>query len=217
VVSVWHRTRSTRPKPAPRAQRQFAVANPPTLALAFRSGPAALDYGASGTLTFVARSDGTALPGAAVLVSTRPAGQAAFGPAHTLRTGSGGVVSWPIHPARTTLYRAVLADDPAAVVSRRVLVRQRVTLAAGHTTVSRGTPVRLSGRVAPAHPRAHVTLQLLTRSGWTTVARPVLSASSVYAKVVIPPVRGRYLFRTLVSATPLNAAGTSRVITVLVR
>jgi hypothetical protein len=195
----------------------FAVANPVTLGLAFRSGPAAVVYGGRTTLSFVARATGAPLPGARVLVSTRPAGHAQFGPARTLTAGAAGIVSWPIAPAHTTAYRVALADTPTVTATHTVAVRQRVTLAAGRPAVRRGMPVRLSGRVAPGRPHARVALQLLTARGWATVARPVLTAASGFAKVVIPPVRGRYLFRVVIAGTPANAAGTSRTVAVLVR
>jgi hypothetical protein len=196
---------------------QFLVADPATLGLAFRTGPAAIVYGGRATLVFAATSNGTPLAGARVLVSTRPAGQATFGPARTITASATGLVSWPIAPARSTVYRAALADDEGVAAARTVVVRQRVTLAAGASSVRRASTLRLSGRVAPAHAGGRVSVQLLTRRGWVTVARPLLGARSGFSTVVIPPVAGRYLFRTVASPTPFNAAGTSRTVGVLVR
>jgi len=196
---------------------QFAVADPATLSLTFRSGPSAIVAGAHASLVFAAAADGASLAGAHVLVSTRPAGQAAFGPARTLTADASGQINWPVAPIHTTIYRAQLADDPTVVATRTVVVRQHVLLATSAHTLRRGSALGLSGRVLPARPGTRVALELLTRHGWAVVARPVLGAASGFRTVVIPPVAGRYVFRVVAAATPANAAGVSPTVAVLVR
>ena len=110
----------------------------------------------------------------------------------------------------------MLADDPSRSATRTVAVSQRVTLTAPGR-VRHGSALSLSGKVQPARPGARVSIQLLTRKGWVSVARPVLSAGSGYHATVIPPVAGRYVFRVTVPGTPRNAAGVSRSAAVLVR
>lgn len=196
---------------------QFAVADPATLGVAFRGGPASIVAGAHATLVFAATASGAPLAFAHVLVSTQPAGQAGFGPARTLIASASGLISWPVAPARTTVYRVALADDPGTVATRTLTVRQRVLLAASAHTLRRGSALRLSGRVQPLRPGVRVALELLTRHGWAVVARPRLGANSSFSTVVIPPVSGRYLFRAVVAASPANAAGTSPTVAVFVR
>jgi hypothetical protein len=110
----------------------------------------------------------------------------------------------------------VLATEPSLVATRTVAVRQRVTLTAPGR-VRHGSALRLSGKVEPVRPGARVSIQLLTRSGWVSVARPALSSGSGYRATVIPPVAGRYVFRVSVPGTSRNAAGVSRSVAVLVR
>jgi hypothetical protein len=195
---------------------QFAVADPATLSLRSTGGAGSLVYGGRTTLTFAARSGSSALAGARVLVSTRPAGQAAFGPGRTLVASATGVVVWPVAPARTTLYRIALVDAPAVTVTRTVVVHARVSVTASATRLAHGHPLRLFGRIAPGHPFATVDVQLLTRSGWVTVSRPRTGALSGYSTIVIPPTAGRYLFRVLAPATSSVAGGTSRTVAVSV-
>jgi hypothetical protein len=119
-------------------------------------------------------------------------------------------------PPCPATYKATLADDPSLSATRTVAVSQRVTLTAP-SRVRHGSALSLSGKVQPAHPGAHVTIQLLTRRGWVSVARPALSAGSGYHATVIPPVAGRYVFRVSIPGTRSNAAGVSRSVAVLVR
>jgi hypothetical protein len=112
------------------------------------------------------------------------------------------------------VYRAELEAAPTVRASRTVAVRQRVALVADHLRVQHGGAVRLSGLVSPGHPGGRVHVQVLTASGWRTVASPRLGIGSHYAKTVIAGARGRYLLRVIAPATPTNAAGRSRTITV---
>ena len=195
---------------------QFAVADPATLHVAATAGPHAIVAGQKATLRFAATSNGTAIADARVLVATRPAGQATFGPARVMTASATGIVSWTVAPTRTITYRVELADHPAVNATRTVVVHQRITLAASTYRLRRGGTVRLSGRVAPAHPGGRVELQLLTSRGWRTVAADRLNARSVFATTVIAALPGRYVLRAVTAATTTDAAGTSRTVTVRV-
>jgi hypothetical protein len=59
-------------------------------------------------------------------------------------------------------------------------------------------------------------IQMLTGRGWVTVAKPKLSAGSLFSGTLLPRVRGRYLFRVVAPGTALNASGTSRTVSVRV-
>jgi hypothetical protein len=196
---------------------QFAVAAPDTLGLNFASGAASITFGGHATLSVRATSNGVPLAAARVLVSARPAGAVAFGPPRALVTGSAGIASWTVSPAHSTTYRIELADDAASAISHTVVVRQRVTLNAAVRTLRRGMPLRLSGRVYPAHPGAVVNVQMLTGRGWLTVARPRLGSGSGFATTVVPRSPGRYLLRVTAPGGSMNGPGLSRTVSVTVR
>jgi hypothetical protein len=121
-----------------------------------------------------------------------------------------------VAPLHTTTYRFELASDPSVSIEHTVVVGQRVTLTAASMTVRRGTPIRLSGRVLPAHPGQALRIQMLTGRGWVTVAAPKLSARSLFSDTLLPRLPGRYLFRVVAPTTALNASGTSRTVSVRV-
>jgi len=185
--------------------------------LTVASGPTQLVFGRSGTIVLHATAGGQPLAGSRVLVSSMPAGSAAFGPARVLVSGADGQVRWTVSPARSATFRAELADQPGVSVQRTVGVHRRVTIAADHSTIRRGLPVRLSGSVGPSAPGARVTVQLLTSRGWTPVAFPRLGGRSGYSATVVPRLPGRYLLRVVAPATAVNLGGVSRTVVVVVR
>ena len=195
---------------------QFAVADPASLGLTAAGGPASIVAGHAATLRFSATSNGAGMAGARVLVSARPAGSAAFGPARIVTASTSGVAEFSVSPARTTVYRVELQADPSVQTERTLVVHQRVTLAASAHRMRRGGALQLTGRVAPGR-GGRVSIQLLTASGWRTVARPRLSAGSAYHATVIAALPGRYVLRAVAAATAANAGGTSPTVTVRVR
>jgi hypothetical protein len=195
---------------------QFAVADPAVLRLAAQ-GPASVTAGGRATIRFVATASGTPLAEVAVAISSRAAGQAGFHRLRTLTSGRNGAVAWSVAPLRTTVYRAALAAAPAVTARRTVVVAQRVALAVDHLRIHPGGAVRLSGFVLPGHAGGRVMVQLLTAGGWQTVARPQLGIRSRFAKTVVAGLSGRYVLRVVAPATPTNAVGRSRTVTVRVR
>jgi hypothetical protein len=195
---------------------QFAVADPATLDLVAVAAPGRIVAGQRIELRFVARSNGTAMAGAVVRASSRSAGQLSFSAGSLLTAGAGGEVSLPVAPLHTTTYRFELASDPSVSVEHTVVVAERVTLSVASATARHGTPIRLSGRLLPAHPGLTLRIQMLTGRGWVTVATPRLSTRSLFSSTLLPRVRGRYLFRVVAPATALNASGTSRTVSVRV-
>ncbi len=194
---------------------EFAVASPADLHLVAQTA-ASIVAGGRVTMRFTARDGAVAMAGTRVVIASRVAGGTGFHTLRTMTTSASGVVSWIAAPLHNTVYRAELADAPTVRASRTVAVRQRVALVADHLRVHRGGAVRLSGLVAPGHPGARVSVQLLTASGWRTVARPRLGIGSHYVKTVVAAARGRYVLRVTAAATTTNAAGRSRTITVRV-
>jgi hypothetical protein len=192
---------------------EFAVASPADLHL---TGQTATSIVAGGrvTMRFVAHDGSAPMAGTRVVIASRVAGGTGFHTLRTMTTDAAGAVAWIASPLRNTVYRAEFVDAPTVRAARTVTVRQRVALVADHLRVHRGGAVRLSGLVAPGHPGARVSVQLLTASGWRTVARPRLGIGSHYAKTVVAAARGRYVLRVTVPATPTNAAGRSRTITI---
>jgi hypothetical protein len=195
---------------------QFAVVDPAKLDVVAVSGATHIVAGQSTTLRYKATANGAPLPATTLRLTSRSAGEAAFGNARVLVTDATGQVAWTVRPTTTTDYQVELVDSGTVTVVRTLVVAQRVSLAAAQTRVHRGTTIRLSGRVLPGRGGAAVRVQLFTRRGWVTVSHPRLSTRGRYSATLLPRVAGRYLFRVLAAADASNAAGTSHSVTVLV-
>jgi len=195
---------------------QFAVADPARVAVSALSVPSRISAGGLARLHYRATANGGPLAGTSLRLESRPAGQDGFADAGVRVTGAGGDASWTVRPRVTTEYRVVLVESGTQSDVRTVVVGQRVTLSAARPRVHRGDTIHLSGTVQPAHPGAAVRVQLLTRRGWVTVSTPHLSARSRFTATLLPRVSGRYVFRVVAAATPGNATGTSRSVTVRV-
>jgi hypothetical protein len=156
------------------------------------------------------------MAGARILVSARPAGSSTFGPARVVTASTAGVAEFAVSPARTTVYRVELEADPSVQAERTLVVHQRVTLSASAQRMRRGGTLELAGKVSPAR-GGRVSIQLLTGSGWRTVARPKLNARSAFHATVVAALPGRYVLRAVAAATARNDGGTSASVTVRVR
>ena len=102
----------------------------------------------------------------------------------TATTGAGGNYSVTAKPLVKTQYRAIAQDSPPVrSAPRLVLVRSRVGLRLSDSTPRRGSLVRFSGSVYPAHDGLRVLIQKRSPSGrFVTVARPRLrDAGSTYS------------------------------------
>ena len=106
----------------------------------------------------------------------------------TATTANNGMYSLSIKPLMNTSYRAVAqASPPTTSPARIVLVRTLVGIKVSDSTPRRGSLVRFSGTVFPAHDGGTVLIQKRTSSGgFTTVARRRLTdagaANSVYSR-----------------------------------
>jgi hypothetical protein len=94
-------------------------------------------------------------------------------------TNPNGNYSLAVTPQKNTRYR-VSAKTKPPVTSPEVLVnvRVRVTLRLSDSTPSRGERVRFSGTVTPAHDGKVVRIQRRFSTGWRTVARTTLVATT---------------------------------------
>ncbi len=112
-----------------------------------------------------ARSAAQPLAGTRVLVSSRPAGIAAFGPCPGADQRRRRGVRWRCRPAGRPPFRAELADRRDVAVQRTIGVRRRVTIAADPprcgAACRSGCPAR-SGRPRPA-PGSRVQLLTVAR------------------------------------------------------
>ena len=195
---------------------QFAVSDPARLDVVVAGGAGRIVAGGSTTLRYRATSNGSALAGATLRLTSRPGTAASFGNPRVVVTDSAGEAAFAVSPLVTTDYKLELVDSGSVSVARTVVVAERVGLAAGRSTQRRGTTIHLSGRVLPVHGGIRLLAQTFTRHGWVTVARPLLSSTGRYSATLLPRVAGRYVFRVLAPATPDNAAGTSRSVSVRV-
>jgi hypothetical protein len=109
--------------------------------------------------------------------------------------------------SNSTILRALHRPAPAAVSAlAQVAVAPAVTL-----TVSPGSPVRVSGTVAPAKPAVIIEVR---RRGRVIKRKPVaVAGGGAYAATVWVARRGDVV-RAVTSADALNAAGASPAVTV---
>ena len=120
--------------------------------------------------------------------TTRPYGDSYRPSAVTATTSNNGRYSLRITPLVNTQYRAIAqASPPVASPPKLVLVRTRVGLRLSDSTPRRGSLVRFSGSVFPAHDGRSALIQKRSPSGrFVTVARTTLrdagTARSSYSR-----------------------------------
>lgn len=111
--------------------------------------------------------------------------------------------------SQNSVYRAQFAGDAAYLaapaVQAAIGVRPGVIFNVSAQRVARGTPIVLSGRVAPEHPGTPVRLQQLTASGWRTVSVITLDARSVFAFRVVRGAPASLLYRVLIESDAHHA------------
>jgi hypothetical protein len=127
-----------------------------------------------------------------------------------------GNYSFRVAPDSNTQYRAEVrkARSPVATLS----VRWKVTRSVSTTHPKRGTRVRFSGTVSPAHNGGTVALQKRKSGVFKTIATTTLTAatttSSHYSLRV--RVRANGTYRTLVAGDGAHATGHSRNVKLVV-
>lgn len=150
-----------------------------------------------------------AVPGAALTVSRRVAGQEAFALVEVATVGADGAWTRTFTPRRSTTYRVEFAGDAqwaAATAEITVAVQPRLTLDSSPAPVYEGQKVTFSGRVQPLHPGGAVMLERRIDGVWTAAQTLTLDAKSRASYVWRSDVQGKLAFR-LVMAEDLDHAG----------
>ena len=184
---------------APAAEAQRPNPNRPPMTppqgatgLTLDANPAIVIF--SGATTLSGRLDGGGSGGVTVGLqqdNTRPYGDS-YEPlaGATATTANNGRYSFTIKPLLNTQYRAVaLSSPPVTSPAKLVLVRTLVGIRLSDSTPRRGSLVRFSGTVSPAHDARNVLIQKRTSTGrFSTVARKALTdagaANSTYSRRV---------------------------------
>ena len=136
----------------------------------------------------------------------------------TATTKANGDYSFAVKPLVNTAYRAIAQTSPnIRSAIRMVHVRSLVGIRLSDSTPRRGSLVRFSGSVFPAHDGARARIQRRTSTGgWVTVARPLLadagSDHSTYTRRIRIFRDGVY--RVKVAADGDHANGFSRTRTI---
>src|SRR3954465_2052256 len=150
--------------------------------LTIKTSAGAVTFGRTVTLSGTSKN----IPaGTTIEVQQNPYPYAGFKP-----TGKTGVVdpsgNWSIAgvaPQVHTQYKVTAKTSPATdSTSVFVRVRLRVSFSVSDATPKRGARVRFSGTVAPPHPGKPILIQKKTSTGYRTIARTTLSATSTYSK-----------------------------------
>lgn len=165
-----------------------------------------------GSVTLSGKLTGSKVSGRNVRVEQDPFPLGSFDNAGSATTNAAGDWSLVVKPTATTRYRAGSgkADSPTLDVA----VRPSVTLRLSDRTPRRGRKVRFSGKVCPEHDTVAILLQRRGKSGWRTVASPVLAdvpgaTCSSYARRL--RVRRDGAYRARFPGDADHAAGNSRV------
>ncbi len=205
-------TPPTQPKPpTPPAVPQ----QPKPFAITLDAKPSTIVF--SGVTTLSGRLSGSGKTGGVAVRlfedTTRPYGDS-FKPSKLAATANNGNYSFAVKPLRNTSYRVVAATaPPVASTPKFVLVRIKVGIKVSDITPRRGSLVRFSGSVFPAHDGRRVTIQRRSRSGrFITVVRTRLrdagTTKSTYSRRVRLFSDGVY--RVKVSGDGDHANGFSR-------
>jgi hypothetical protein len=187
--------------------------------LTIGSSPSAVTFGRTVTLSGTAKN---VAAGTAVEAQANPFPYSGF-----KSTGKTGVVdpngnySIPgVVVSMNTQFRvSAKTSPPSESAAVFVRVRLRVSFKVSDSTPKRGTLVRFSGRVAPAHDGKPVLIQKKTASGYKTVARTTIvdngSATSKYSKRV--KIRRSGTYRVIAESVDQDHQnGTSRARTLKV-
>jgi hypothetical protein len=187
------------------------AAKPTPATLSISANPAAVKTGGSVTLSGKLTGSNVASRNVRVEQDVFPLG-GGFDNAGSATTNATGDWSLVVKPTANTRFRAGSgkADSPTL----DVMVRPSVTLKLSDRTPRRGRKVRFSGQVCPEHDTVAIALQRRTKSGWRTVASPVLAdvpgaTCSSFARRL--RVRRSGAYRARFPGDADHAAGNSRV------
>src|SRR5688500_15787445 len=165
-----------------------------------------------GSVTLSGKLTDARVSGRTVRVEQDPFPVGSFDSAGSATTNASGDWALGVKPTANTRYRAGVGKVDSPTVD--VLVRPSLTLKLSDRTPRAGRKVRFSGQVCPEHDTVAIKLQRRAKSGWRTVASPVLAdvpgvACSSFARRLRVRRDGAYRARFLGDAD--HAAGNSRV------
>jgi hypothetical protein len=187
------------------------AAKPTPATLSISASAAAVKTG--GSITLSGKLTGSNVAGRNVRVEqdSFPLG-GGFDNAGSATTNAAGDWSLAVKPTANTRYRAGVGKTDSPTLD--VMVRPSVTLKLSDRTPRRGQKVRFFGQVCPEHDTVAIVLQRRTKSGWRTVAGPVLAdvpgaACSSFSRRL--RVRRDGAYRAHFPGDADHAAGNSRV------
>ena len=202
----------------------FALAAIPAVALAAKPAPTTVSIAATPpaiTFTHAATISGTTAPNTTVTLRADAFPfNGAFAQVATATSNAAGAYSFSVKPDANTHYRVSAKTHPTAQSPiATVGVRWRVTRTVSTRHPKKGSRVRFSGSVSPAHTGAVAELQRRTSTGFKTVKTATLTAgktstSSRYSLRVKVKRNGTY--RVHVAADAAHLAGNSRRVTLKV-
>jgi hypothetical protein len=152
--------------------------------------------------------------------STAPYGDSYKLTALTATTKANGDYSFAVKPLVNSYFRAVAQTSPnVRSGARLVQVRTLVGIRLSDSTPRRGSLVRFSGSVFPAHDGARARIQRRTASGgWTTIARPLLHDAGALRSTYTRRIRifrdGVYRVKLPGDGDHVNGFSKTRAITV---
>jgi hypothetical protein len=154
-------------------------AKPPSTSTAtLAAAPNLITVGASTTLT--GHATGKRSNGATVTLQARPAPYtAAFKAVAKTTADATGHYTFKVAPQLNTAYHVVVKTTPQATSPDVIVkVRVRITLRVSTTTPAAGHRVRFFGVLAPAYNGRFVLIQRRIATGWKTIGRARLLAST---------------------------------------
>ena len=154
------------------------AAKPPANTVTLAATPSTVTFG--GASTVAGQVTGTGNGGLTVTLQANTAPYTGgFRNAATAVTDASGAYHFAVTPALGTKYRVQAKASPTVTSPEvGVSVRVKVTLRVGDRTPAAGQRVRFSGIVSPAHNGKAALIQRRSSSGWHTVARATLAATS---------------------------------------
>lgn len=177
----------------------------------------------SGATTLSGRLGGGQAGGVTVRLeqdATRPYGDSYTLTSATAHTANSGTYTFAVKPLVNTQYRVVAqAAAPIRSAAKLVRVRPRIGLTLSDTTPARGSLVRFSGSVTPAHDGRTMYIQRRSSTGgWVTVSRTTLrdagTAKSRYSRRVRVSRDGVYRVKLLSDGDHANGFSRMRSLAV---
>jgi|GEM_PF-384521 len=169
--------------------------------------PATVTYGSS-----VVISGSLNVPGAAVGLSAKAAGESDYTPVANTTASAQGSFSFSVRPALNTGYRVTFAGDQhwlEASVAVDVKVRPRIALTATPAEFLLHKQTVLQGAIAPVHAGATVVIQRQVKGQWTNWQTLVTDAEGHFSFTWQPTSYGIRYFRAQIAADGEHAAGLS--------